>query len=286
MNMQVTGQSEELGNEVDKNGELNADANANAGSEQGHEGEQNGDQGQSKTQNRKARLRRKLQESEIARQKLEEDNRNLHAKVDTLATQVEGVLNPPMQRPSRVNYESEEDYEDDLLKWSRQENKSQSSNDNGAGKPAAEAAPAAAPASAPAPAGQPRLPQETVDNWLDNCDNAADKYEDFDEVLNNTSTPITPVMADTMMENDAGAEVAYHLGKNPAEAARIAKMSLVQQVNEIQQLASKFAPSISNAPDPIDPPKGGTDDNYEGEDPEKMSPKRYREWRRSQKAKK
>lgn len=280
---QDTGQSEELGteigSEVEKNGELNADAGANGGGGEGHEGD-GGDQGsgQSKSQSAKQRLRRKWQESEAERARLAEDNRKQGERIASLESKVDGVLNPPKPRPSRVDFESEDEYEDSLYAWRQEENTRQqkANTESRNQQPTGNQPPPAQP-------GRTALPQKTVDNWIDRCDVAAEKYEDFDEVLNNKSVPISGIMADTMMEAPGGAEAAYFLGKNPTEAAKIAGLSLPQQVLEVQKLTSKFAPSTTNAPEPIDVPSGGGDE-ASGGDPEKMSPTEYRNWRRQQKA--
>lgn len=276
---QSEGLETEIGLEADKSGANDVDGGANAGSEHGHEGDK-GDQGQgqSKSGNAKSRLRRKLNESEGRNAQLAEDNRKQAERLATLESKVDGVLNPPKPRPNRVDFESEEDYEDDLFNWRQQENeRQQNANTESRNQPPAGNQPP------PAQSGRTALPQKTVDNWIDRCDVAAEKYEDFDEVLNNKSVPISGIMADTMMEAPGGAEAAYFLGKNPTEAAKIAGLSLPQQVLEVQKLTSKFAPSTTNAPDPIDVPSGGGDETSGG-DPEKMSPKEYQNWRRQQKA--
>jgi hypothetical protein len=74
------------------------------------------------------------------------------------------------------------------------------------------------------------------------------KYPDFNEVIGNPDLPITETMINTMLALDAGPDVAYHLGKNPAEAFRIAQLPPTSQAREIGQLAKKVT-----APPPAPP---------------------------------
>jgi hypothetical protein len=86
----------------------------------------------------------------------------------------------------------------------------------------------------------------------ENLSKAADKYDDFEEVVTNPNLTITPVMTDAMGESEVGGEIAYYLGNNPKEAAAIAQMSNVQQVKAIDRLEAKFkSPNkVSEAPAP------------------------------------
>lgn len=83
---------------------------------------------------------------------------------------------------------------------------------------------------------------------LDFVKAGAQKYADFHEVATNPDVPITDVMFTAMLALDAGADVAYHLGKNPAEAFRIAQLPPTSQAREIAQLAKKVS-----APPPAPP---------------------------------
>ncbi len=275
-------QSEVLNNQDEENGALNADEAANLNGEQGHEGE-SGDQGkpQSKSANRNQRLKRKLNESEAERANLADENRKLNERFTTLESKLDGVINPPMERPSRVNFESEEEYEDQVEKYFSEKRDTQQPT-------GATEQPTQNSESQQQPTGQQLSPEtrQILDNWDDACDGASEKYEDFDDVVfKNKTLPISLAMRDTVIEmgGNKGTEVLYFLAKNEAEAARISKLSPIQQIVETNKLADKFASSTTNAPAPIDIPKGGGDD-FSGKDPEKMSPAEYRDYRRSQRA--
>ena len=84
------------------------------------------------------------------------------------------------------------------------------------------------------------------------------KYDDFDQVAYNPNLPITDVMAETIRASEIGPELAYHLGSNPKEADRIARLSPFLQAKEIGKIEAKLAAEppqkkISSAPAPISP---------------------------------
>jgi hypothetical protein len=91
------------------------------------------------------------------------------------------------------------------------------------------------------------------------AEQARERYEDFDEVVNDPAVPISPVMADAIVASNAGHEVAYFLGKNKKEAARIASLSPLAQVMEIARLEGRLtAPKrASTAPVPPRTVSGG-----------------------------
>lgn len=86
---------------------------------------------------------------------------------------------------------------------------------------------------------------------------AREKYDDFDDVTSSESLRITPTMAQAIAEHEHGAEVAYHLGNNPAEASEIAGLSDVQQIIRLERIASRLTakprPKPTAAPDPAKP---------------------------------
>ena len=100
--------------------------------------------------------------------------------------------------------------------------------------------------------------QRILDSHFEREDTARDKYDDYDLVVQNPSLPITQVMANVMYASEIGPEIAYHLGSNPVEAARIAKLSPFLQAKEIGRVESKLLESpparkTSSAPAPITP---------------------------------
>jgi hypothetical protein len=104
-----------------------------------------------------------------------------------------------------------------------------------------------------------RAAMETEQAFNDRVEAAMEKYDDFDAVVfNNRNLPITEVMAQTIKMSEQGPDVAYYLGTNPAEAARISKLAPYLQAKEIGRIevALSTNPPVkktSSAPAPIKP---------------------------------
>ena len=87
---------------------------------------------------------------------------------------------------------------------------------------------------------------------------AYDKYDDFETVAYNPNLPITNEMAEAIQTSDVGPDVAYYLGSNPKEAARISRLSPIQQAREIGKIEVTLTTTppvkkTSAAPAPITP---------------------------------
>jgi len=93
-----------------------------------------------------------------------------------------------------------------------------------------------------------------LDAWAESTAEFRQKVPDFDAVAHNPNVIVTPVMADAIRESSRGAEIAYYLGKNPAEAAQIASLPPVSQATSIARLEGRIgsnAVSVSRAPQPV-----------------------------------
>lgn len=96
--------------------------------------------------------------------------------------------------------------------------------------------------------------------WESKVERADSKYDDFDTVVGEL-TPNSPFVA-AIMEAENGEDIAYHLGKNPKEAERIAKLPPRAQIREIGKLEAKLLAkpvepkAPSKAPAPIAPLTG------------------------------
>lgn len=268
----MTEQSEDLEQEVEPTEDPSAESTEELEAAAETEGEP---QRQSRSQNAKQRLRRKLRDEQAMNARLAEENRQLTERFNALEQKLDPVINPPPPRPSRDDFESEEAYEDALLDW-----RDASKTPSPAGAPQGQMA---------GQYGQQPAPQEPVDpvtpevrkNWESQIDSASDKYDDFDDaIISIPREAMTDTMTYTIMESEQGGEVAYFLGKNHAEADRIAGLSPASQVREIDKLAARFVKKSTRAPDPVTPLNSGGDAG--GKDPDKMSPEEYRRWRHSQ----
>lgn len=72
------------------------------------------------------------------------------------------------------------------------------------------------------------------------AEQGAANFEDWQEVVGRTDLQITADMARALLETSESHEIAYHLGKNPEESARIAGLTPYRQVVEIGKLAVRF----------------------------------------------
>ena len=95
--------------------------------------------------------------------------------------------------------------------------------------------------------------------WQERTREAQKRFADFDEVVTqNEDLTVTPAMAAAIKATDNGIDIAYHLGKNPAEAERIASLDPVAQVWELGKLAATLnTKPVSKAPPPVEPVKAG-----------------------------
>jgi hypothetical protein len=95
------------------------------------------------------------------------------------------------------------------------------------------------------------------ESFIEKAEKASERYADFQTVVGNPQLAINEAMAEYIAESELGADVAYHLGKNPMQAARIAQLSPVKAARELarieSELASKPKAQPSKAPDPITP---------------------------------
>jgi len=134
--------------------------------------------------------------------------------------------------------------------------------------------------------------QETVTtSYYEREDDARLRYPDFESVVYDKDLEITAPMYEVIVESEIGPEIAYHLGKNPGEAARIAALAPLAQAREIGKLEVKLsanpsAKKVSSAPEPIRPISGSRNSvpSYSTSDPRsiKMDPSEWIEKRNAE----
>lgn len=104
---------------------------------------------------------------------------------------------------------------------------------------------------------QAQRTEQRAETFLEQSEKASERYPDFQTVVGNPSLPINEHMAEYIADSEMGADVAYYLGKNPAKALQIAKLSAVGAARELTrieaELAAKPKATPSNAPEPIKP---------------------------------
>lgn len=199
-----------------------------------------------------ARYRQEQREKEELRSRLEA----LEARIGP---------EPEPSRPMPDDYETTEEYEDALLSWhddrrehARKQEKSQSN-----------------PKEAP-------KPPEGWETFEQQVAALARINPDAESVIFTDDYPCTDEMMQVIVESERGAELAYHLATNPADAGRIASLSPLKQARELTKIEARLPttkPATSRAPAPANPvtPGGSTD-----ADPEKMTADEWRRYRNEQ----
>ena len=95
---------------------------------------------------------------------------------------------------------------------------------------------------------------EMAKGWNEKRAKAIEKYPDFELVAESDDVTISTAMAHALVQSESGPEIAYHLGKNPKEAERIASLSPVRQAIEIGKIEMRLADKpVSRTPEPITP---------------------------------
>lgn len=115
----------------------------------------------------------------------------------------------------------------------------------------------------------------------------ADEVPDFEEFAFRRAPINDAQTADLIMESDLGPQIAYYLGKNPAEARDFAGMSMTKKALFIGRLEERLtappaAPKrVTQAPEPIVPAAGTRSPTKLRYDPN-MSMADYAKWRKQQ----
>ena len=127
---------------------------------------------------------------------------------------------------------------------------------------------------------------------------AAKAHPDYRELVESTKVPQGPgVMAarQALLEDENGAEILYHLAKNPAELERIAALSPVRAVVEIGRLSASITaasagapenskPKVSGAPKPPSPITHGTVKTADDVLDEDLARRDFRRWNKAREA--
>ncbi len=91
--------------------------------------------------------------------------------------------------------------------------------------------------------------------WREGIAAKRERMPDFEAVAMSEAVPYSHVMLDLVKDSPHGHEVAYFLGKNVAEAARIAELPPLQAAVEIGKLEARLgtpaAPRFTQAPPPV-----------------------------------
>ncbi|MTI10196.1 hypothetical protein [Curvivirga aplysinae] len=200
--------------------------------------------------------------------KLERQNARLRAEVEALRNQQPTPPQEPvkLERPKSEDFEDIDDYHIALGEYGAERKRlerEQASSD----------------------AEQKQIQQDQIRTYQEKqealLDSGIDEFADFEKVFHH-DLPISPVMAETLLEMKGGHKVAYHLGKNPELSARIAEMSPIAAIQEMGRIGAKLTTKPAPTPTKSTPPtplvKGGDNPN---KDPKDMSMGEYVKWRES-----
>lgn len=149
-------------------------------------------------------------------------------------------------KPKRADFDDPDAYDDALIAWGTQRAAAQLRTE--------QQTESQRQAEAAAQAKQSEQQKVVQQAWAGRRDKALAEMPDYVEVAENPDVQISMPMAAVITSVENGPQVAYHLGKNPAEAARIAALSPFEAAVEVRlisrDLAAKKA-EITKAPDPV-----------------------------------
>lgn len=156
---------------------------------------------------------------------------------------------PAAPRPERKAFDTPEAYDSALIEWASNETAAKT-----------EAKLSAQQAEAKKAADQAALQVQhdrLVADWNTKKVDVVEKYPDFDQVIDNEALKITFYMRDAILAAENSPDVAYHLGKNPDQAARIAALPAVSQIYEIGRISARLAVpapvKVTKTPAPVKP---------------------------------
>jgi hypothetical protein len=116
--------------------------------------------------------------------------------------------------------------------------------------------------------------------WTEQVEAAKAVYADFEAVAFAGDVPLSKTMEDVILSSNQGADVAYFLGVNRSEAARISRMQPLDAARALGRIEAKIsappARTSTKAPAPIRPvnPRGGTAEAS----PDRMTTAQYEKW--------
>jgi hypothetical protein len=127
--------------------------------------------------------------------------------------------------------------------------------------------------------------EKTVETWEQRKNAAKKEMPDYDEVMQESTTRLSPAMEEAILSSENGAHLAYYLAKNPKKAAEIFKLSPSETGRMIGIIEATLKPQsrkgVSGAPPPVNPVAGNR--GVSTKDPEKMSMAEFAAWRNRQK---
>lgn len=157
-----------------------------------------------------------------------------HARAEReLLEPIPEVPPDPGARPTRQSFDDPDSYEAAVVAWSSQRARQEFFRQEGE-RLVKERQEAAMKAGA-------RL-------WEQRSKRAAAAHPDFHDVVLNPELQISALMTNAIVGAENGPELAYHLGKHPEEASRIAAMAPARQLLEIGRLSARLGSRANGTP--------------------------------------
>jgi len=215
----------------------------------------------------KKALKRRIYKESQERKRLEEELEELRKKTEE--------SKPESLEPKREDFESLEEYFDARENFVRDETRKETEariaqeRDEESGK---------------------QEHEKLLRGWETQKEEARGKYDDFDEMMELSESPVTSMMASFMMESEIGADMSYYLASHVDQAKSISALSPIGQAKALAKLEDTVQAEVeksnkkpvSGAPEPTPALKGGDadDDSPSAKDDTKA----WIEKRRKQKA--
>lgn len=84
-----------------------------------------------------------------------------------------------------------------------------------------------------------RVHADRLTQYEARCVDARKVHADFDAIKNQPDLPVSPLMADVLLEHELGAEITYALGKSPEDCRRIAALPPAKQLLEMGKFVAR-----------------------------------------------
>jgi hypothetical protein len=178
-------------------------------------------------------------------ERLTKERAEYKAKAEFYESQKTQQAQPKTDRPARENFTSDEDYVEALTDYKVKQHMEPLQRNLQAQTKA----------------------QQVEAEWSNKIAVAEKTYSDYKEVMEEANDiPITPEMAEAIKTSDLGADIAYHLAKNPEDAMRISQMPPMAAARELGRIESYLeyeknqakTTKVSKAPPPARVPTGGS----------------------------
>lgn len=176
------------------------------------------------------------------------------------------------ERPTADKFASQEEYVEALVEWKAEQKVSEALKARDAET---------------AKSAEQRARETKTQTFARRVEQAKTSISDFDAVVSAADVDVAQHVSEALIDSEKGAELLYHLAKNPDIVDKLNRMSQREADREIGRIeatlgqVSKPPVKTSKAPEPMRPAGRGAATSATA-DPSKMSHEEYRAWRRTQ----